>query len=64
VGQKCINCGKPATVNIQKLWIKWEYDAKRDEYSTEHEILDIEPSDSENLHLCKKCMKLWERGDI
>lgn len=64
MGQKCIRCGKPATVNIQKLWVKWEYDAENDEYSQKHELLDIEPSDDENLHLCDECMKLWKQGEI
>lgn len=65
MGQKCINCGKIATANVQKLWVKWEYDAEKDEYSPKHGIpLDIEPLDGENLHLCDNCMKLWERGEI
>jgi len=64
MGQKCIECGKPATVNIQKLWMKWKYDAERDDYSSESEPLDIEPFESENLHLCDECEKLWEQGEI
>jgi hypothetical protein len=60
----CINCRKPATTNIQKLWVRWEYDAKKNEYSSRYELLGIEPTDGENLHLCSKCMKLWEQGGI
>lgn len=64
MGQKCIECGKPATVNIQKLWTKWEYDGESDNYSSEPETLDIEPVEWENLHLCDECEKLWEQGEI
>ena len=61
---KCVNCGKPATTNIQKVWVKWRYDAEKDEYSLKHEVLNIEPLEDENLHLCDDCVKLWERGEI
>ena len=64
MGQKCRECGKPATMNIQKLWAKWEYNAKKDEYSSKPELLDIEPFESENLHFCNECGKLWEEGGI
>lgn len=62
--QKCIRCGKPATVNVQKLWVKWDYDAENDEYSQRYELLDIEPSEGENLHLCRKCFEEWRSGGI
>lgn len=63
--QKCVRCGEPATVNIQKLWIEWKYDHQNnDEYSQKHELLDIEPVDSENLHLCGRCEDLWKGGEI
>lgn len=64
MGQKCVKCGKQATTNIQKLWVKWKYNAEKDEYSSKHEVLDIGPTEGENLHLCDKCVKLWERGEI
>lgn len=64
MGQKCVKCGKPATTNIQKLWVKWKYDGEKEEYSPKHELLDIEPWESENLHLCEGCTKLWEQGEI
>ena len=64
MGQKCVECGKPSTVNIQKLWVKWKYDPESDEYSHNHKLLDIGPSDDENLHLCYDCMKLWEDAEI
>ncbi len=64
MSQRCIRCGKPATVNVQKLWVKWKYDAENDEYSQKHELVDIEPFEDENLHLCDECMKLWKHGEI
>lgn len=64
MGEKCTRCGKPAIVNIQKLWVKWAYDSEKDEYSCKYELLDIEPCESENLHLCDDCAELWERGEI
>lgn len=64
MGQKCIKCGKPATTNIQKLWVKWKYDAKTDEYSSTPEFLDIPTLECENLHLCDECVKLWCQGEI
>lgn len=62
--KKCDHCGKPPTVNLQCLWVKWKYDAKKDDYSSECEVLDIEPVDDENLHYCDDCVTLWEQGDI
>lgn len=64
MGQICSNCGGKATSNIQKLWVKWKYDAENDEHSPEPTILDIEPLLCENLYLCNECEQLWERGDI
>jgi len=64
MGQKCVRCGKPATMNIQKLWMEWRYDAEEDDYSSKPEPLDIEPFESENLHFCDECGKLWEKGEI
>jgi len=60
MGQKCDECGKPASTNLQKVWVKWAYDFLKDDYSTHDELLDIEPVGDENLHLCDKCMELWE----
>jgi hypothetical protein len=62
MGQNCVRCQKPATVNIQKLWVIWKYDAENEKYSRKHELLDIEPSGSENLHLCDGCESLWKQG--
>ena len=64
MSQKCARCGKTATLNVQKLWVRWKYDAEEDEYSSEPELLDIEPLEHESLHLCDECAKLWERGEI
>lgn len=64
MGQKCNNCGKIAIVNIQKLWVKWKYNAGEDQYSKHHDLLDIEPSENDNLHFCDDCVKLWEQGEI
>lgn len=63
-GQKCIKCEKPATTNLQKLWVKWGYNAVEDKYSSQPEILDIEPPEWYNLFLCDVCLKLWECGKI
>ncbi len=61
---KCIKCNKPATANIQKLWVKWEYDEVMG-YSPEHELIpDIDPDEGENLHFCTECVNLWEQGEI
>lgn len=62
--QKCLHCGKQPIVNLQKLWVKWKYDAKKDDYSSKCEVLDIEPVGHDNLHLCDNCVTLWEQGDI
>jgi hypothetical protein len=64
MGQECIRCGKPATTNIQKLWVKWKYDAKKDEYSSTPELLDLPTLEGENLHLCDDCAELWCQGEI
>lgn len=62
--KKCINCGKQPIVNIQKLWVKWKYDAKNDDYSSKCEVLDIEPDINDSLHLCDNCVELWEQGGL
>ena len=62
--QTCTHCGKEPTTNFQKLWVKWNYDAKKDDYSAKPKVLDIEPVESENLHLCDGCVTLWEQGEI
>lgn len=64
MGEKCLMCEKDATANLQKLWVRWEYDAREDKYSTEYKVLDIEPLGDDNLHLCDDCVKLWEQGEI
>jgi len=64
---KCENCGKLATINAQKVWIKWKYNPKTGEYSKKHELLydDIDSATgNENLHLCKKCFLKWRNGEI
>ena len=62
--KKCIHCGKQPVANLQKLWVKWKYDAKNDDYSSKCKVLDIEPSINDNLYLCDECVTLWEQGDI
>jgi len=65
MGEKCIRCKKPATTNIQKLWVKWKYDAKTGEYSSTPELLeDIPTLEGENLHFCDDCTKLCYGGEI
>jgi hypothetical protein len=46
-------CDRPARVNVQKLWLRWEYNPIADDYSREFEILDVPPDD--NWHLCLEC---------
>jgi len=63
--EACNNCGKPATINIQKLWVKWKYDAEADEYSSQCELFDnIGTEEGENFHFCAKCAELWENGEV
>jgi len=64
MGQICVKCGEPATVNIQKLWVKWRYYNDRDEYSSNCECLDIPQLDNENFHFCNNCAKLWGERNI
>ena len=64
---KCENCKNLATINVQKIWIKWRYNPKTGEYSKKHELLyDIIDSaiGDENLHLCKKCFQKWMQEEI
>jgi hypothetical protein len=63
---KCENCGKPANINVQKVWIKWKYNSKTGKYSKRHELLyDIDSAiGDENLHFCKKCFIKWRNGEI
>jgi hypothetical protein len=60
----CDYCGKPAYVNIQKIWICWELDSETGEYSKKHKLLldANEPTSNENLHLCSKCFNDWKNG--
>jgi len=62
--ERCSNCQKPATFNLQKVWVKWKYDPKTGEYSSDYELLDIEPQLNDNLHFCDDCTELWEAGEI
>ncbi|MBI4723296.1 MAG: hypothetical protein HY769_09955 [Candidatus Stahlbacteria bacterium] len=63
---KCRYCGKKAKINVQKVWIKWDYDPKTDSYSDNHELLldAEEPVGDENLHLCEYCFNKWKEGEI
>ena len=64
---KCDICGKrDATINVQKVWIKWKYDAKTGDYSKTFDTLfDVEePTGNENLHLCNECFGKWRYGEI
>lgn len=64
MGIKCRDCNKKAEVNIQKIWIKWDYNYKDDSYSDTFEaLLDAEePTGENNLHFCKKCFDKWMNG--
>jgi len=60
---KCDYCEKPATNNLQKIWINWDY--RNDEYSKEYKVMqNIPPASEENLHLCHRCLEKWESGEI
>ncbi|MCX8082775.1 MAG: hypothetical protein N3D17_05215 [bacterium] len=58
---KCENCGRPATINTQKVWIKWRYNPATGEYSKNYELLyDIDSAcGDENLHFCETCFTRW-----
>ena len=65
--RKCDICGKEdAIYNVQKIWIRWDYNAKLDEYSKDFvDLPDIEePTGDENLFLCQECYDKWRYGDI
>ncbi|MDY7009817.1 MAG: hypothetical protein SVV80_03605 [Planctomycetota bacterium] len=64
IEHECANCGNRPAANVQKLWVKWKYDAEEDEYSSEFEVLDVPVLNTENLHLCNDCMTLWGEGII
>ena len=49
----CERCGKPAKVNLQKIWVRWEYNPETEEFSEDCKLLDIPPE--ENIFLCEKC---------
>ncbi|MFN3967147.1 MAG: hypothetical protein ACK4JE_05570 [Endomicrobiia bacterium] len=63
---KCDNCGKVATINVQKVWIKWRYNPTTGKYPEKHELLyDIESAQGEeNLHFCSKCFNKWRNGEL
>jgi len=66
MGEKCDNCGAPAANNVQKVWIRWKYDFKKNKYSRKYESLFCieEPNGEDNLHVCDCCFKLWKDGKI
>jgi len=58
---KCDYCGKSATIDLQKVWTKWNYDPKTGSYSKTEDFMleEPEPIEEDNLHLCERCWKLW-----
>jgi len=65
MGQACRECGKPAAFNLQTVWVKYDYDPVKDDYSRSvNFMLDIEPIEEDNLHYCEKCLESWEVGLI
>jgi len=62
---KCDFCKKRSpTINVQKVWIKWDYDSHSYEYANPEILTDIkEPTGDENLHLCKTCFEKWKNGE-
>lgn len=63
--QTCFQCDKPATVNVQKCWVKWPYNAAVNDAVDcpfgEPEILSQDDSD-DNLFFCAEHYAAWERG--
>jgi len=60
----CQQCKhKAASVNVQKLWVKWSLDSRGDTTGA-HDMLDEEPREDENLFLCDGCYSLWSEGEM
>lgn len=56
---KCDNCKKTAKYNIEKVWVEYTIN-KHDEYSQRsRHVENQDPSEENNLHLCKQCRDEW-----
>ena len=66
MSKKCDSCNKIATINVQRVWVKWEYDYKKDSYSNKFKTLwgVEEPIGEANLHFCEECFRRWHNGAI
>jgi hypothetical protein len=63
MGIKCERCGRDATVNLQKLWVTWNYNARTERYSRHPApIDDDDPIGEESMHMCNDCLDLWRAG--
>lgn len=54
----CDECMKPATVNVQKLWVKWPIISKG-KFEREPKVLETEVEEGENLFFCSAHYKRW-----
>ena len=61
----CERCGKPATANYQKLWVKWGYDAGTDKHDINPEVVrdQADPWDEESYYYCAECGEKFESGE-
>ena len=62
---KCDYCNKPATVNYQKVWVKWNIDKKGNYSKNFKTVFDIdEPVGDNNVHLCGEHEKKFLKGEL
>lgn len=63
---KCDFCSSSAVVNFQKVWKKFIID-KNGNYKEDKKFDGIEfeqPIEHYNIHLCKKHLRKWIKGEI
>lgn len=68
--EKCDFCSKKPIANYQKVWVRWvmtpdgDYASKPD-YNGASELNDMdEPTDGNNIHVCKKHEEKLLNGDL
>jgi|GEM_PF-1303296 hypothetical protein len=63
---KCDYCKAKAVVNFQKIWVKFIID-KNGEYKQDNNFYGAEfeqPTEEDNVHLCKRHLKEFLKGEI
>jgi len=63
---KCDFCNAGVIVNFQKIWVKFLID-KNGKYKKDKKFCSEvfkQPTDEDNVHLCKKHLKSFLRGEI